>query len=318
MSRPLRIEPAGGRYHVTSRGDRREAIYRDDQDRTDWLGAAGRRVQPVQLALPRLVPNDQPLPHRRGDTRDESLQRDAPTQRRLHAGEQSPPRAGGTPLSGALQGHSGRTGRLPPGTGARCGAQPRARRHGFPGGRLAVEQLSGDGWHGARAGVAGERRGARAVWRRACPSPGPGPAPLPSFARESGSPASGTACAIRSFLAASRLWNNPVVLRPRSACAKCHAPSVGRSPSPWRTSHAATPTGARPWLGPCRPVSTPCRRLPMLSAYTTPPSVERCDDRKVPRGRGLPTGPNRVCLISRPHPADPIPLDPIPLLNQFV
>jgi putative transposase len=41
MSRPLRIELAGGLYHVTSRGDRREAIYRDDHDRADWLGVLG-------------------------------------------------------------------------------------------------------------------------------------------------------------------------------------------------------------------------------------------------------------------------------------
>jgi REP element-mobilizing transposase RayT len=41
MSRPLRIELAGGLYHVTSRGDRREAIYRDGQDRTDWLTVLG-------------------------------------------------------------------------------------------------------------------------------------------------------------------------------------------------------------------------------------------------------------------------------------
>lgn len=41
MSRPLRIELAGGLYHVTSRGDRREAIYRDEQDRTDWLTVLG-------------------------------------------------------------------------------------------------------------------------------------------------------------------------------------------------------------------------------------------------------------------------------------
>lgn len=41
MSRPLRIELAGGLYHVTSRGDRREAIYRDDQDRMDWLAVLG-------------------------------------------------------------------------------------------------------------------------------------------------------------------------------------------------------------------------------------------------------------------------------------
>jgi REP element-mobilizing transposase RayT len=41
MARPLRIEVAGGIYHVTSRGDRREEIYRDDQDRRDWLGQLG-------------------------------------------------------------------------------------------------------------------------------------------------------------------------------------------------------------------------------------------------------------------------------------
>jgi REP element-mobilizing transposase RayT/DNA-binding CsgD family transcriptional regulator len=33
MARPLRLEFAGALYHVTSRGDRREAIYEDDDDR---------------------------------------------------------------------------------------------------------------------------------------------------------------------------------------------------------------------------------------------------------------------------------------------
>ncbi|TVT49758.1 MAG: transposase [Denitromonas halophila] len=37
MARPLRLELAGGLYHVTSRGDRREDIYRDDVDRDAWL-----------------------------------------------------------------------------------------------------------------------------------------------------------------------------------------------------------------------------------------------------------------------------------------
>jgi REP element-mobilizing transposase RayT len=37
MSRPLRIEFAGALYHVTSRGDRREPIYEDDQDRKSFL-----------------------------------------------------------------------------------------------------------------------------------------------------------------------------------------------------------------------------------------------------------------------------------------
>ena len=37
MSRPLRIEFPGAIYHVTSRGHRREAIYRDDADRQAHL-----------------------------------------------------------------------------------------------------------------------------------------------------------------------------------------------------------------------------------------------------------------------------------------
>jgi len=41
MARPLRIELAGGVYHVTSRGDRREAIYRSDEDRAGWLAVLG-------------------------------------------------------------------------------------------------------------------------------------------------------------------------------------------------------------------------------------------------------------------------------------
>ncbi len=41
MARPLRIELAGGLYHVTSRGDRREAIYHNEQDRADWLDLLG-------------------------------------------------------------------------------------------------------------------------------------------------------------------------------------------------------------------------------------------------------------------------------------
>ena len=37
MARPLRLEIAGGLYHVTSRGDRREDIFLDDADRELWL-----------------------------------------------------------------------------------------------------------------------------------------------------------------------------------------------------------------------------------------------------------------------------------------
>ncbi|MBI3712205.1 MAG: transposase [Burkholderiales bacterium] len=37
MTRPLRLEFAGAVYHVTSRGDRREDIYLDEDDRREWL-----------------------------------------------------------------------------------------------------------------------------------------------------------------------------------------------------------------------------------------------------------------------------------------
>ncbi len=37
MTRPLRLEFAGALYHVTSRGDRREDIYEDDEDRQTFL-----------------------------------------------------------------------------------------------------------------------------------------------------------------------------------------------------------------------------------------------------------------------------------------
>ena len=41
MSRPLRIEYCGAVYHVTSRGNGREDIFRDDEDRPNWLKLFG-------------------------------------------------------------------------------------------------------------------------------------------------------------------------------------------------------------------------------------------------------------------------------------
>ena len=41
MARPLRIEFPGGLYHVTTCGDRREAIYLSDADRQYWLDLLG-------------------------------------------------------------------------------------------------------------------------------------------------------------------------------------------------------------------------------------------------------------------------------------
>ena len=41
MARPLRLEFAGAVHHVTSRGDRREDIFLDDDDRQAWLSVLG-------------------------------------------------------------------------------------------------------------------------------------------------------------------------------------------------------------------------------------------------------------------------------------
>jgi len=41
MTRPLRIEYAGALYHVTARGNARERIFLDDDDRREWLGLLG-------------------------------------------------------------------------------------------------------------------------------------------------------------------------------------------------------------------------------------------------------------------------------------
>ena len=45
MSRPLRIEFPGALYHVTARGNRREAIYEDDGDRRLFLEVLGEVVE---------------------------------------------------------------------------------------------------------------------------------------------------------------------------------------------------------------------------------------------------------------------------------
>src|SRR5919108_6129072 len=41
MARPLRIQYADARYHIMSRGDRREAIFHDDKDRLEFLRTLG-------------------------------------------------------------------------------------------------------------------------------------------------------------------------------------------------------------------------------------------------------------------------------------
>ena len=55
MARPLRIEFAGALYHITSRSDRREAIYEDDGDREAFVKRMQARatVEGDALTIPR-------------------------------------------------------------------------------------------------------------------------------------------------------------------------------------------------------------------------------------------------------------------------
>ena len=51
MARPLRIEYPGAYYHITSRGNERKAIFRDDQDRVKFLELLGRAVEEFYIRL---------------------------------------------------------------------------------------------------------------------------------------------------------------------------------------------------------------------------------------------------------------------------
>jgi putative transposase len=51
MARPLRIEKAGGWYHVTARGNERKAIFRDDRDRRHFLELLVEMVLRFHLGL---------------------------------------------------------------------------------------------------------------------------------------------------------------------------------------------------------------------------------------------------------------------------
>ena len=51
MSRPLRIERAGGWYHLTGRGNERRSIYRDNRDRQHFCELLAEMVARFRLRL---------------------------------------------------------------------------------------------------------------------------------------------------------------------------------------------------------------------------------------------------------------------------
>ena len=50
MPKPLRIQYPGARYHVMSRGNRREAIFYDDADRVEFLRTLGQACLKDRMA----------------------------------------------------------------------------------------------------------------------------------------------------------------------------------------------------------------------------------------------------------------------------
>jgi len=51
MTRPIRIEQAGGWYHLTARGNERKAIYRDDRDRQHFCDLLAEMVSRYRTRL---------------------------------------------------------------------------------------------------------------------------------------------------------------------------------------------------------------------------------------------------------------------------
>jgi putative transposase len=45
MARKLRVQYPGAIYHIMNRGDRREAVFRDDQDRKCFISTLGEACQ---------------------------------------------------------------------------------------------------------------------------------------------------------------------------------------------------------------------------------------------------------------------------------
>ncbi len=115
------------------------------------------------LAAPCVGLDDQSLPPAGGDAGPEPRARDAAPQRRLLAGLQPAPWAGRPPVSGSIQGDSGRAGGPSAGAGAVRRPQPCASRHGQDTSGTSVEQLRRNRGAPGGGGLAGRGLDARTV-----------------------------------------------------------------------------------------------------------------------------------------------------------
>jgi len=103
MSRPLRIELAGGLCHVTSRGDRREAIYRDEQDRENRPALLGEVCEQFHWRCHAYCEMTNHYHFVVETPGGEPVKGDAAAQWRLYPTGQSSTPAGGSPLPGRFK-----------------------------------------------------------------------------------------------------------------------------------------------------------------------------------------------------------------------
>jgi REP element-mobilizing transposase RayT len=124
MSRPLRIEFAGGLYHVTSRGDGREAIFLAEEDGPLFLGVLSEVVQNFNWAMHACCLMDNHY-HLLAETPDGNLSKGMrQLNESLHTTLQSSARPGRACFSGPLQSDHRAEGPVSLGTGPPCRPQP--------------------------------------------------------------------------------------------------------------------------------------------------------------------------------------------------
>src|SRR5205809_7583427 len=112
MARPMRIEYPGAYYHVSTRGNERKAIFRDDRDRERLLELLARAVEHFHLRLHGYVLMTNHY-HLLVETPRGGLSRALPLLKRsVYPGLQPPPPPRGAPFSGEIQGDPGGQGRL--------------------------------------------------------------------------------------------------------------------------------------------------------------------------------------------------------------
>jgi REP element-mobilizing transposase RayT len=89
MARPLRLEFPGALYHVTARGDRREEIVNDNDDRSCLLDISGEALVRFDAVCFAYCLMGNHYHFRSRNTPSQSVAPDASRQRRVHAALQS-------------------------------------------------------------------------------------------------------------------------------------------------------------------------------------------------------------------------------------